>query len=274
MNSDSKCAVGAQVHDKPEDNRKQGNRYKELLPRGQHVHYSAVKDYLGRTTVRPQSRAYGKMLDHIAGKRPKVHTQTWTCSELYAHEAITSQWQSGKSFTICFLHLSAQAYKFPAGQRVSRCMIQMSCNTNLTDVNKQQCSAKVLAISFVVKTWEALLVQRAVHYIYITDCWKCSDGIGFIRGNLTFNASHRKDMMLQQMPNLLLIWQPWACCRSSSSCLWLVNWDVSWFSCGRLSKSNLSTWMAILQRDTDDCNELLHIKVWMDQELFNYSHRS
>lgn len=50
LNSDSKRAGGVQVHDKPEDNSKQGNRYKELLPRGQHVHYSAVKDYLGRTT--------------------------------------------------------------------------------------------------------------------------------------------------------------------------------------------------------------------------------
>lgn len=80
--------------------------------------------------------------------------------------------------------------------------------------------------------------QNTQRYTRLTACWRAA--------HKPF-AGHRKDMMVQQMPNWLLIWQPWACCRSSSSCLWLANWDVSGFCGGRFSKSNLSTWMAILQ---------------------------
>ena len=77
---------------------------------------------------------------------------------------------------------------------------------------------------------------------------------------------HWKDMMLQQMPNLLLIWQPWACCRSSSSCFGLVNWQDTWFSCGKFSKSNLSTCMAILQQNIGESYELMQIRLAMDKK--------
>lgn len=93
-----------------------------------------------------------------------------------------------------------------------------------------------------------------LHYVCFTGCkraaqrWWCTSKI---------LCGHRKDMMVQQMPNLLLIWQPWACCRCSSSCLWFASGDVSGFCCGRLSKSNLSTWMAILRHNREDCNQRL-----------------
>lgn len=66
--------------------------------------------------------------------------------------------------------------------------------------------------------------------------------------NLHCYNKKQKDIMLQQMPSLLLIWQPCASCRSSCSCLGLLKWSVCCSACGRLSKSNLSTWMAILKK--------------------------
>lgn len=56
---------------------------------------------------------------------------------LYIHtlrHQFTVSKQQALHHTLC--HLSTQWNKFPAGQRASRCRIQMSCITDPTDVNK------------------------------------------------------------------------------------------------------------------------------------------
>lgn len=133
MISDRKCVGGVHVHDMPKDNSTQGNRYKKLFPWGQHAHYSAVKDYLGWTIKRAHKlRPTGKcwiILVWECHKYTPTRIYTWSHHCTVAERQVLHHMLS---------HLSVQANKLPAGQRASRCMIQMSCTTNLTDVNKQQ----------------------------------------------------------------------------------------------------------------------------------------
>lgn len=62
-------------------------------------------------------------------------------SRIYAHEAISHSSNSPYAFCIC-------QHKLPAGQRVSRCIIQMSHTSNLSDVMTIP-GQKALVISFV-----------------------------------------------------------------------------------------------------------------------------
>lgn len=66
-------------------------------------------------------------------------------------------------------HLSVQPNKFPAGQRASRCRIQMSCITDLTDVNKQQHSTATLCWIILVDHLKLLeIITWLVHQILRT----------------------------------------------------------------------------------------------------------
>lgn len=258
LNSDGNCAGGVQVHDKPADDSELGNRYEELLPRGaacslvccqrlpwmDHKVCPHSRTYGDNVKKKKKKKTHAKKQEHNNSQTKIQHTATETRSGTYAHEAISHSSNSPYAFCIC-------QHKLPAGQRVSRCIIQMSHTSNLSDVMTIP-GQKALVISFVTtkknenKQTNIKKKRPVLHYTRLTVYWRAAQKPC---------AGHRKDMMVQQMPNWLLIWQPWACCRSSSSCLWLANWDVSGFCGGRLSKSNLSTWMAILQRDREEGNQ-------------------
>lgn len=84
------------------------------------------------TLAGPQNRTYGKMLDQTAVRMPQINTHTHIHMKPSLYSTV---WQIPRH---TLSHLSVQAKKFAAGQRASRCMIQMSCPTNLTDVSRQQ----------------------------------------------------------------------------------------------------------------------------------------
>lgn len=124
--------VVAHLHGRLEDNNKHGNRYKESSPWGQLADNDGVKDYLGWTTklthkLGPMGKCYIILLLVCeTNTHPHIHT-------VRHHFIVTEQ----QALCHTLYHLSLQANKFPAGQRDSRCGIQMSCNTDLTNVNKQ-----------------------------------------------------------------------------------------------------------------------------------------
>lgn len=130
----------------------------------------------------------------------------------------------------------------PAGERRHHCFtstqILFPCVLSICQFRKT---------SSLLATWPPDKSSRCAHRCAYWSQQHSADGEIIIYGTFMGHASQRKDMMLQQIPSLLLIWQPWACRRSSCSCLGLLKRALSWSSCGRLSKSNLSTWMAILE---------------------------
>lgn len=168
-----------------------------LSPWGKHADNGDVRNYLWWTTklvhkLGPMGKCY-IILMRVCGTI--THPPTYT---LRHHFTVSER----KLLCHTLFHLSVRANKFPAGQRASRCRIQMSCITDLTDVNKQQHSINTVLNNSV---WPLKIIGEFYLFIGSVEIrdnqlwmwtftismsfWQCSAQAGFSDGFSTIHVA-------------------------------------------------------------------------------------